>query len=256
MVPTVESDERESVFEIGSTLRETRVRRKTTLQQAEDDTKIRVKYIQAMENEDFDLMPSPAYVKGFLRTYSIYLGLDANVMLDEYRSRFEPNEEHEPFGGNSALGRPRAHRRRNTLTFVAIVCLAILGLLYVLGRYDSGGNSPTPPVTVISHTPQATPSVHSSSPTAANAALYAIRMVADRGACWVQVSKTATAGHILYQATMSQGQSHTIHARGTVYVRLGVPAYVAITVGGKGAFRPVETVSNTYRVTRQGVVKL
>jgi len=50
------------VFEIGSTLRETRVRRKTTLQQAEDDTKIRVKYIQAMENEDFELMPSPAYV--------------------------------------------------------------------------------------------------------------------------------------------------------------------------------------------------
>ena len=92
------------MFEIGSTLRETRVRRKTTLQQAEDDTKIRVKYIQAMENDDFDLMPSAAYVKGFLRTYSHYLGLDADVILEEYRSRFEPNEEHEPFGGNSALG--------------------------------------------------------------------------------------------------------------------------------------------------------
>ena len=245
------------MFEIGSTLRETRVRRKTTLQQAEDDTKIRVKYIQAMENEDFDLMPSPAYVKGFLRTYSAYLGLDANVMLDEYRSRFEPNEEHEPFGGNSALGRPHAHRRRNTLTFVAVVCLLILGLLYVLGRYNSGGKpTATPPVTVISHTPQASPSAHSSSPTSANPGLYAVRVVADRGTCWVQVSKTPTAGRILYEATMSQGQSHTIRVRGTVYVRLGVPAYVAITVGAKSAFRPAETVSNTYRVTRQGVVRL
>jgi len=92
------------LFEIGNTLREARVRRKLTLQQAEDDTKIRVKYIQAMENEDFDVMPSPAYVKGFLRTYSEYLGLDPIVMLQEYRSRFEPNEEHEPFGGHSALG--------------------------------------------------------------------------------------------------------------------------------------------------------
>ncbi len=245
------------MFEIGSTLRETRVRRKTTLQQAEDDTKIRVKYIQAMENEDFDLMPSPAYVKGFLRTYSAYLGLDANVMLDEYRSRFEPNEEHEPFGGNSALGRPHAHRRRNTLTFVAVVCLLILGLLYVLGRYNSGGNSPaTPPVTVVSHTPQATPSVHSASPSTAASGLYAVRVIADRGTCWVQVSKTATAGRILYEATMSQGQSHTVHARGTIYVRLGVPAYVAITVGDKGSYRPAETAANTYRITRQGVVKL
>ncbi len=244
------------MFEIGSTLRETRVRRKTTLQQAEDDTKIRVKYIQAMENEDFDLMPSPAYVKGFLRTYSAYLGLDANVMLDEYRSRFEPNEEHEPFGGNSALGRPHAHRRRNTLTFVAVVCLLILGLLYVLGRYNSGNSPATPPVTVVSHTPQATPSVRSPSPSTSASGLYAVRVIADRGACWVQVSKAATAGRILYEATMSQGQSHTVHARGTIYVRLGVPAYVAITVGGKGSFRPAETAANTYRVTRQGVVKL
>ena len=77
------------MFEIGSTLRETRVRRKTTLQQAEDDTKIRVKYIQAMENDDFDLMPSSAYVKGFLRTYADYLGLDADVAAGEQLPLFE-----------------------------------------------------------------------------------------------------------------------------------------------------------------------
>ena len=64
------------MFEIGTTLREARVRRKLTLQQVEEDTKIRVKYIQAMENEDFDVMPAPAYVKGFLQTYATYLGLD------------------------------------------------------------------------------------------------------------------------------------------------------------------------------------
>ena len=180
------------MFEIGSTLRETRVRRKTTLQQAEDDTKIRVKYIQAMENDDFDLMPSAAYVKGFLRTYAIYLGLDADVILEEYRSRFEPNEEHEPFGGNSALGRPRAHRRRNTLTFIAVVCLLILGLLYVLGRYDSAGKTtPPPPVTVISHTPAASPTArHSTTPSA----VFAVRVVADNGSCWIQVRKTGVTG--------------------------------------------------------------
>jgi cytoskeletal protein RodZ len=243
------------VFEIGSTLRETRVRRKTTLQQAEDDTKIRVKYIQAMENDDFDLMPSAAYVKGFLRTYSDYLGLDAEVMIEEYRSRFEPNEEHEPFGGNSALGRPHAHRRRNTLTFITVICLLIIGVLYILGR----GNTPSkptttpPPVTVISHTPQSTPTAHH---TATATQRFTVRFVAAGGTCWVQVRTTGIAGQIVYESTMSQGQSHAIKTRSPIYVRLGVPAYVSITVNGRSAYTPAETVSNNYKVTRKGVVKL
>ena len=111
------------MFEIGNTLREARVRRKLTLQQAEDDTKIRVKYIQAMENEDFDVMPSPAYVKGFLRTYATYLGLDADLILEEYRSRFEPMRSTTP---SAAVRRcaPTRHARRNTLAFVAVVVSA------------------------------------------------------------------------------------------------------------------------------------
>ncbi len=241
------------MFEIGSTLRETRVRRKTTLQQAEDDTKIRVKYIQAMENDDFDLMPSAAYVKGFLHSYSLYLGLDADVILEEYRSRFEPNEEHEPFGGNSALGRPHAHRRRNTLTFIAVVCLLILGLLYVLGRYDSPGKATPPPVTVVSHTPAASPASQHS--TTANA-VFAVRVAADNGSCWIQVRKTGIAGPIVYQTTMVQGQTHTFQASGALYVRLGVPAYVSITVRGRAPYQPAETLSNNYKVTKKGVVKL
>ena len=244
------------MFEIGSTLRETRVRRKTTLQQAEDDTKIRVKYIQAMENDDFDLMPSAAYVKGFLRTYSDYLGLDGDVMIEEYRSRFEPNEEHEPFGGNSALGRPHAHRRRNTLTFIAVICLLIIGVLYVIGRGNTSGKSPTPPpVTVISPTPTTTPTAHHTS-TATATGPFTVRFVAAGGACWVQVRTTGIAGQVVYESTMAQGQSHALKTRQPVYLRLGVPAYVSITVNGKQAYTPAETVSNNYKVTRKGVVKL
>ena len=241
------------MFEIGSTLRETRVRRKTTLQQAEDDTKIRVKYIQAMENDDFDLMPSAAYVKGFLRTYSDYLGLDADVMIEEYRSRFEPNEEHEPFGGNSALGKPRAHRRRNTLAFIAVICLLIIGVLYVIGRGNPGNKPTTPPVTVLSPTPSTTPTAHH---TAAAALRFTVRLTAAGGACWVQVRTTGPTGPIVYESTMPQGQVHAIRTHVPLYVRLGVPAYVSITVDGRGAFTPAETVSNNYKITKKGVVKL
>lgn len=244
------------MFEIGSTLRETRVRRKTTLQQAEDDTKIRVKYIQAMENDDFDLMPSAAYVKGFLRTYSDYLDLDANVIVEEYRSRFEPNEEHEPFGGNSALGRPHAHRRRNTLTFIAVICLLIIGVLYVIGRGNSTGKQPTPPpVTVISPAPKTTPTAHHTTTTTATGR-FTVHLVDAGGACWVQVRTTGIAGQVIYESTMAQGQSHAIKTSQPVYVRLGVPAYVSITVNGRSAYTPTESVSNNYKVTRKGVVKL
>ena len=75
------------MFEIGNTLREARVRRNLTLQQVEEDIKIRVKYVQAMENEDWDVMPGVTYVKGFLRTYATYLGLDPEVIIGEFRSR-------------------------------------------------------------------------------------------------------------------------------------------------------------------------
>ncbi len=132
------------MFEIGNTLREARVRRKLTLQQVEEDTKIRVKYLQAMENEDFDIMPGTTYVKGFLRTYATYLGLDPEVIIDEYCSRDVGHvEQQDSFGGTSVIGAPRGHRRRNTVLFVAVFSLLVLGVIYVLSRND-GANQPPP----------------------------------------------------------------------------------------------------------------
>ena len=64
------------MFEIGSSLREARARRKLSYDQVEAETKVRAKYIRALEDEEFDVLPSGTYVKGFLRTYAEYLGLD------------------------------------------------------------------------------------------------------------------------------------------------------------------------------------
>ena len=242
------------MFEIGSTLRETRVRRKTTLQQAEDDTKIRVKYIQAMENDDFDLMPSPAYVKGFLRTYSTYLGLDADVMLDEYRSRFEPNEEHEPFGGNSALGRPHAHRRRNTLTFIAVVCLLILGLLYVwplqLRRQDTdtaAGHRHQPLAAAEPVGPASSPRRRAGSPCASRpTGLVLGPGPQDRH----RRPDRLPGDHVPGPGARPSRTGHALSAAR----RAGLRHRSRST--GKSSFRPAETVSTNYEVTRKGVVKL
>src|SRR3712207_8742059 len=94
--------------EIGETLRETRMRRRIDMTEVEAATKIRAKYLRALENEEWDLLPGPTFVKTFLRTYAEYLGLDARNLVEEYKQRFERpgTQELKP------LGPPVATRRR------------------------------------------------------------------------------------------------------------------------------------------------
>jgi hypothetical protein len=67
------------VFEIGNSLREARVRQQLELAEVELATKIRARYLRALEEESFDVLPAQTYVKGFLRTYADYLGLDGQL---------------------------------------------------------------------------------------------------------------------------------------------------------------------------------
>lgn len=72
---------------VGATLREARNRRKIDLTEVEAATKIRVRYLRAMENEEWDLLPGDAYARGFVRTYAAYLGLDADRLAEQLRRR-------------------------------------------------------------------------------------------------------------------------------------------------------------------------
>ena len=65
--------------ELGQLLRQTREEKGISLDQVAEDTRIRVSYLEALEQEDYDGLPTPGHVHGFLRNYALYLGLD----LDE-----------------------------------------------------------------------------------------------------------------------------------------------------------------------------
>src|SRR2546422_7431652 len=69
------------MFEIGNSLREAREHQGLDYSQVELATKIRAKYIQALEDEHFEILPSGTYIKGFLRSYSEYLGLDGQLYV-------------------------------------------------------------------------------------------------------------------------------------------------------------------------------
>src|SRR5215217_3379685 len=81
------------MFEIGTSLREARLRQQLDFPELEQATKIRGKYLRALEDEQFDVLPAQTYVKGFLRSYAEYLGLDGQLYVDEYNSRFVVGEE-------------------------------------------------------------------------------------------------------------------------------------------------------------------
>src|SRR2546423_6961436 len=84
------------MFEIGSSLREARLRQGLDFPEVEQATKIRGKYLRALEDEQFDVLPAQTYVKGFLRSYADFLGLDGQLYVDEYNSRYVPGEEETP----------------------------------------------------------------------------------------------------------------------------------------------------------------
>ena len=100
--------------EIGETLRETRMRRRIDMTEVEAATKIRAKYLRALENEEWDLLPGPTFVKTFLRTYAEYLDLDPRLLVEEYRQRYErpSTQDLTPFGPGMGAARRRRQRQR------------------------------------------------------------------------------------------------------------------------------------------------
>src|SRR3954447_4332196 len=117
------------------------MRQRLDITDVEAQTKIRAKYLRALENEDFGMLPGATFVKSFLRTYAEFLGLDPHLLVEEYRVRYDPRDESEltPFA-RPARGRERRRPpRRPAWLPVAAAVVVILGLLLVLGL--TGGSS-------------------------------------------------------------------------------------------------------------------
>src|SRR5881409_2460227 len=95
--------------EIGQSLREARMRARIDISELEAETKIRAKYLRALENEEWDLLPGRTYVKSFLRTYAEALGLDGRLLVEEYKLRHErlSDVELQPITPRSARDRRR-----------------------------------------------------------------------------------------------------------------------------------------------------
>jgi cytoskeleton protein RodZ len=151
--------------EIGATLREARMRAKIDINEVETRTKIRAKYLRAMENEEWDLLPGEVYIRSFLRTYGEFLGLDPRQLVDDFRRQYENPSDHEPPpiappSRERQRQRDRQRQQRNrprrgvpSWAIIGLVLVVVIAVLVVVGtRNNSSRHDTSPQATATHHT--------------------------------------------------------------------------------------------------------
>jgi len=224
------------VFEIGNSLREARVRQHLDFPEIEQATKIRGKYLRALEDEQFEQLPGQTYVKGFLRTYADYLGLEGQLYVDEYNSRYVVGgEEESPVRFRSGGGIPRSTHMMSSAVFIALVAIGIAAAL-VIAAWKFGGADSTGVVDVGSKTPK-TKKHHRTTTqrqtTQQSSAKTGVRLVvrAAHGDSWVEVHRNSPIGPVEYQGTLLRGQSQIFTNR-RLWLTIDVPASVVVKLNG------------------------
>jgi hypothetical protein len=234
------------VFEIGNSLREARLRQSLDFPEIEQGTKIRGKYLRALEDEQFDVLPAQTYVKGFLRSYAEYLGLDGQLYVDEYNSRFVVGEEEPP-------SRPRrsAPPSRGVQVQSRVVLLTLLGIVSVTALVIVAWTRGEPQtVTPVGLGTTKAPT-HRTPVVPAVAKSVRLLVKASRGSCWLQVHKTSATGPILFQGTLDHGQQQLFTAR-KLWITLDRPENLVTVLNGRTRRLPVGGVK-TLIVTPRGI---
>jgi transcriptional regulator with XRE-family HTH domain len=132
---------KDATLELGELIFQARVTRGISLEEAERDTRISKRYLDALEREDFSAFPAPFYARAFLRTYAQYLGLDANQVLNILpQNRLEPDLAPLP-----ELSRPTAAALSINWVVAGGVILFLLVVGLLLYRSGSGGEEASLP---------------------------------------------------------------------------------------------------------------
>lgn len=130
---------------VGTILREARNRRKVELSEVEAATKIRFRYLRAIEDEEWDVMPGGVYTRGFIRTYATFLGLDSDRLVGDYRESVEPwhravDAQQPEAGGGATRSGPR-NVALGGLVVLAVVAVAVIAIVAI----PSGGGGESAP---------------------------------------------------------------------------------------------------------------
>ena len=229
------------MFAIGDSLREARNRRGLSAADVQKGIRIRERYLTALEEEHWDMLPGEAYTKGFLRTYAEFLGLNGNLYIDEYNARIAHRDEEPPLVPES-LAAP--HRARNGVLRALVGILVLGALVAAVVAWRVGGSTKAPTPAHASSASVLPASAHSAEPGAAKPAVkhaaaapavaVATRMAitAARGRCWLSVRIGGPNGREIFRGILEQGQALHYRVRHDLWLRMGRPLLVDVTVAG------------------------
>jgi transcriptional regulator with XRE-family HTH domain len=207
------------LLEFGSSLRLAREAQGLTLADAEKATRVRARYLRALEEGEIEQLPGGAYPRVFLRDYAAYLGLDPSLLLEGVP---EPEPEISPQPVGSPI-RPLPWRGA-AVTALVLGCVAAASLWGLSSR----GHHATPSAQAAAAKPAAPKVVRQAAAPHAAPAVATLRAV--RGDCWVRVSR---GGRVLWVGTLRQGRTLRLGVSKQLVVRLGAPWNVDAQVAGR-----------------------
>jgi len=218
------------VFVIGNSLREARLRQGLDFPEIEQATKIRGKYLRALEEEQFEVLPAQTYVKGFLRSYADYLGLDGQLYVDEFNSRYvrgEIEEEEERPLKPRVAGPSRGGAFLNKAVVLTVAAIAGLTIFVFVAAKWGGSNDQTP-VLALNKTQTRK---HVSKPVA--------NLVASsvNGGSYLAVYRGRRTGRPIYEGTLESGRKHRFVGR-HLWVYVFAPANLRLRLNGKARAVP------------------
>jgi hypothetical protein len=229
------------MFEIGNSLREARMRQGLDYNEVELGTKIRAKYVRALEEEQFEVLPGGTYIKGFLRSYAEFLGLDGQLYVDEYNSRFVVDAYDDMPQRRTRARQEQRSVERRVVVFALAGIAALTALVIVAWKF--GGSDTTSPRTTsppVTHTAPAAP--------------QGLRFVGLRKGTYLEIRRNSGIGPVVFQGTLRRGEDEFILGK-RFWILVRRPTGVRFRLLGKPVSLPahhnlkvVVTPSKTKRV--------
>jgi cytoskeleton protein RodZ len=227
--------------QIGSILRGARIHMGLSLKEVSETTKVRVKYLAALEEDDYGAIPGPTFTKAYLRTYATTLRLDADALVEEYRSTYERRKSSTAEYSDLTLEQMRTRTMRarkkrplvGVLAVVAVVLLAYFGSSRGPGEPVLDVNSVGVSTTTLAGTGAST-TLSGVVTTTSTEAVYTgsdvlLRVVAT-GDCNLVIKNFDRNGDILFQGLLRSGDEKTVQGAKRYWVNLGIPSAVKIYV--------------------------
>jgi cytoskeleton protein RodZ len=222
------------LFDIGATLREARQRRGLSLDDVQQSLHFRVRYLTALEEEHWDVLPGEAYTKGFLRTYAEFLGLDGSLYIDEFNERVAAQQEQAIVPESLAPRRARGSLLVRAIFGVFVLAFAVFAAAAM--RPSSAPGTHVDVAAAAAATPR--PAVQRGMPVAPVVLPASVRakpvtalIRATKARTWLSVRVGGPTGRELFRGFLNRGHELSYPLGRDVWMCIGRPSAVVVSLG-------------------------